>query len=169
MNFCQKRQGHIQNPLEHLHWSFFAKMFDSVLNAPLKLTVVVYLGLCQTYLMEFNYVYPIASHKTDVSAYNSHWNEIRVITFLLYQRRQKNYFEKQLFSFFKYEEILINIKNMLRTSYLNVKPCILYNKKYMIASTQKTNTEIFTFISVLVFKLLNRKGLFLNRKNNKDC
>ena len=39
----------------------------------------------------------------------------------------------------------------------------------MIEKKKKTNTEIFTFISVLVFKLLNRKGLFLNRKNNKDC
>ena len=36
----------------------------------------------------------------------------------------------------------------------------------MIASTQMTNTEIFAFIAVLIFKLLSRKFLFLNEKNN---
>ena len=34
----------------------------------------------------------------------------------------------------------------------------------MIALTQITNTEIFAFITVLVFKLLGRKVLFINRK-----
>ena len=38
----------------------------------------------------------------------------------------------------------------------------------MIASTQKTNTETFVFIAVLVFKLLSRKSLFLNRKDNRN-
>ena len=37
----------------------------------------------------------------------------------------------------------------------------------MIASTQITNTEIFGFIAVLVFKLLSRKVLFIKRKDNK--
>ena len=37
----------------------------------------------------------------------------------------------------------------------------------MIASTQITNTEIFAFITVLVFKLLSRK--VLNRKDNRNC
>ena len=36
--------------------------------------------------------------------------------------------------------------------------------KYMIASTQITNTEISAFIAVLVFKLLSRKVLFVNKK-----
>ena len=36
----------------------------------------------------------------------------------------------------------------------------------MIALTQITNTEIFAFIAVLVFKLLSRKVLFINRKDN---
>ena len=36
---------------------------------------------------------------------------------------------------------------------LKVQSCILYNKKYLIASTQITNTEIFTLVTVLVFKL----------------
>ena len=37
----------------------------------------------------------------------------------------------------------------------------------MIASTQITNTEIFT--AVLVFKLLRRNVLFTNRKDNGNC
>ena len=39
----------------------------------------------------------------------------------------------------------------------------------MIASTQITNTVIFAFITVLAFKLLSRKVLFINRKDNKNC
>ena len=38
-----------------------------------------------------------------------------------------------------------------------------------MASTQITNTEIFAFIAVLVFKLLSRKVLFINRKDNRNC
>ena len=38
------------------------------------------------------------------------------------------------------------------------------NNKYMMASTQITNTEIFTFIAALVLKLFSRKALFLNLK-----
>ena len=37
----------------------------------------------------------------------------------------------------------------------------------MIALTQITNTEIFAFIAVLVFKLLSRKVLFIYRQDNK--
>ena len=44
-----------------------------------------------------------------------------------------------------------------------------FNNKYMIALTQITNTEIFAFIAVLVFKLLSRKVLFINRKDNRNC
>ena len=40
---------------------------------------------------------------------------------------------------------------------LKVQSCKLYNNNYMIASTQITNTEIFTFISALVFKILSGK------------
>ena len=47
--------------------------------------------------------------------------------------------------------------------------CKLYNDKNMITSTQITNTEIFAFIAVPVFKLLSRKVLFINRKNNRNC
>ena len=38
----------------------------------------------------------------------------------------------------------------------------------MIASRQIRNTEIFAFIAVLVFKLLSRKVLFINRKDNSS-
>ena len=52
---------------------------------------------------------------------------------------------------------------------LKVQSCKLYSSKYMIALTQTTNTEIFAFIAVLVFKLLSRKVLFINRKDNRNC
>ena len=39
----------------------------------------------------------------------------------------------------------------------------------MIALTQITQTEIFTFIFVLIFKLLSNKVLFINRKDNRNC
>ena len=39
----------------------------------------------------------------------------------------------------------------------------------MITSTQRTNTEIFAIIAVLVFKLQNPKDLFINNKGNINC
>ena len=39
----------------------------------------------------------------------------------------------------------------------------------MIASTQIKSTEIVAFIAVLVFKLMSRKVLFINRKDNRNC
>ena len=53
--------------------------------------------------------------------------------------------------------------------YLKVQSCKLYNSKYMIASKQVTNTEIFAFIAVLVFKSLSHNVLFINRKDNRNC
>ena len=41
--------------------------------------------------------------------------------------------------------------------HLKVQSCKLYNNKYMIASTQITNTEILASLAVLVFQLLSRK------------
>ena len=38
----------------------------------------------------------------------------------------------------------------------------------MIASTQITNTAILAIITALVFKLLSRKVLFINRKDNRN-
>ena len=52
---------------------------------------------------------------------------------------------------------------------LKVQSCKLCNNKYVIASAQLTNTEIFAFITVLVFKLLSRKVLFISRKDNRNC
>ena len=37
----------------------------------------------------------------------------------------------------------------------------------MFASTLITNTESFTFIAVLVFKLLSHKVLFINKQNRQ--
>ena len=48
---------------------------------------------------------------------------------------------------------------------LKVQSCKLYKTKYIITSTQK----IFAFMAVLVFKLLSRKVLFTNRKDNRNC
>ena len=39
----------------------------------------------------------------------------------------------------------------------------------MIASTQITNSEIFAFVAVLVYKLLSHKVLFISRKDNRNC
>ena len=39
----------------------------------------------------------------------------------------------------------------------------------MMAWTQITNTEVFTFIADIVFKSLSHKLLFINRKDNKKC
>ena len=52
---------------------------------------------------------------------------------------------------------------------LKVQSCKLYNNKYIIALTQITNTEIFAFKAVVVFKLLNHEVLFTNRKENMNC
>ena len=39
----------------------------------------------------------------------------------------------------------------------------------MTVLIQITNTEVFAFIAVLVFKLLSHKVLLINRKDNKNC
>ena len=61
-------------------------------------------------------------------------------------------------------KILIYQRKYLDIMNLKVPSYKLYKNKYMIASIQITNTEIFEFISVLVLKLLSRNGLFTNRK-----
>ena len=52
---------------------------------------------------------------------------------------------------------------------LKVRLCKIYNNKYIIALTQITNTEVFAFIAVLVFKLLSCKALLINVKDNRNC
>ena len=39
----------------------------------------------------------------------------------------------------------------------------------MIGATQNINTETFAFIAALAFKLLNRKLLCINSKDNRKC
>ena len=39
----------------------------------------------------------------------------------------------------------------------------------MIVSVQIKSTEIYAFKTALVFKLLSRKVLFINRKDNRNC
>ena len=41
--------------------------------------------------------------------------------------------------------------------------------KGTVMSMQIRNPEIFAFIDVLVFKLLSRKVLFINRKEKRKC
>ena len=47
---------------------------------------------------------------------------------------------------------------------LKVQSCKLCDNKYMITSTQISNTESFAFIAALVFKVLSRKVLFISRR-----
>ena len=39
----------------------------------------------------------------------------------------------------------------------------------MFASTQITNAEMFTFVTLLVSKLLSLEFYFINRKDNRNC
>ena len=71
--------------------------------------------------------------------------------------------------FIKIEACLLLAFFICLHSQLKVQSCKLYNNKYMITSTQITNIEIFAFIAVPVFELLNRKVLFINRKFNRNC
>ena len=47
---------------------------------------------------------------------------------------------------------------------LKVQSCKLHNDKYIMASTNLRNTEIFALIAILVFKLLSRRVLIISRK-----
>ena len=50
---------------------------------------------------------------------------------------------------------------------LKVQPCKLCNSKSIISTTVVTNPEVFTFITVIVFRLLSRKALFINGKGKR--
>ena len=55
---------------------------------------------------------------------------------------------------------------------LKVQSCKLYNNQYIIASTQITNTEVVTFIALLVLQLLSHKVLLIKEKREavvKSC
>ena len=57
---------------------------------------------------------------------------------------------------------------------LKVQLCKIHDNKYMIASTQTlkfpqiNNIAISAFKAILVFKLLSRKVLFINRTENRN-
>ena len=61
--------------------------------------------------------------------------------------------------------IILTILVTLRS--LKIQSSKLYKNKYMISSTQTTNTEIITLIAVLCYKLLSCKVLFINRKKQQ--
>ena len=65
----------------------------------------------------------------------------------------------------------MNFAKFLRAPFLQNTSGRLFhfNNKCMMALTRIANTEIFTFIAVLVFKFLSRKVLFINWKGNRNC
>ena len=67
------------------------------------------------------------------------------------------------------EKLTINcLKNqVIYSKPLKIQSFKLNNITFMIVSTQITNTEIFAFIVVLVFKLLRLNVLFINIKRQK--
>ena len=65
-------------------------------------------------------------------------------------------------------EVFVTIFWTLDVIRLKIQLCKSYTNKYIIASTQTTNTEIFAFIAVLVVKLWSRKVLFINKKDNRN-
>ena len=66
------------------------------------------------------------------------------------------------FSSFKETNRLLS-KGMLNI-HLKLQSSKLYNNKYMIASTQTTNSEIFAFIAVLVLKVIEPKSFVYKQK-----
>ena len=56
-------------------------------------------------------------------------------------------------------------KNWLQN--LKVQSCKLYKDKCMVAPTQITNTQIFSFLAVLDFKLLSRKVVYKQKRRKK--
>ena len=59
------------------------------------------------------------------------------------------------------KDIINTSRQPLRT--VKVKSYKFHNSEYMIASTPTTNTEMFAFIAVPVFKVL-----FIKRKDNRN-
>ena len=82
---------------------------------------------------------------------------------ILYQNRI-SYIYRRKYDALKQENLL---SYMCQYHILKVQLCKLCNNKYMNMSTQITNTDIFTFMAALVFKLLSRKVLSLNRKRQQ--
>ena len=62
----------------------------------------------------------------------------------------KAYFTGPKYRKIKKKKILHRFSNQIELQ-LKVQLCKIYNDKYMIASTQITNTEVFAVIAALVF------------------
>ena len=57
----------------------------------------------------------------------------------------------------------------LQVFFIKIQSCDLYNNKYMIASIQITQNEVFTSIAVEAFKLVGNRVLFIDKKDNRNC
>ena len=64
---------------------------------------------------------------------------------------------------------LLSVNKAFKVGELKVQSYKLWNSKYMIASTQITNTDGFAFTAVLVLRILSCKVLFIKRKGNRNC
>ena len=56
----------------------------------------------------------------------------------------------------------------LQVFFIKIQSCDLYNNKYMIASIQITQNEVFTSIAVEAFKLVGNRVLFIDKKDNRN-
>ena len=96
-----------------------------------------------------------------------------VTVYLLWTRAINLYLERAAFSEQKKsvskEGCFYRYFHILQFKKLKVQSCKLNHNKYMTASTQITNTEIFVLTAVLVFKFLSLKVLFTNKKDNRNC
>ena len=56
----------------------------------------------------------------------------------------------------------------LQVFFIKIQSCDLYNNKYMIASIQITQNEVFTSRAVEAFKLVGNRVLFIDKKDNRN-
>ena len=86
---------------------------------------------------------------------------------------------QKTFGVFRKNKIGVLARNKLHPDFLcnfeiiwllvKVQSSELYKNKYMIATALITNTEIFTFMAVLVLKLMSRTVFIINKKDNRNC
>ena len=114
--------------------------------------------------ISFNFYHLSSSTVLDIKA-NTKVNIKTTYTIALTSFSNFLSFNSSVFIFFVF---CTSTEQYLVWHLLKVQSCKSYSKKYMIALTKITNNEVFTFIAVLVFKLLNRKVLFIKRKDNRN-
>ena len=118
----------------------------------------------------YNIMYAISytSNRQTLCSLNSLFS---ILIFFLFQ--SIDLFNQMIHLTMKYNnacnKLMQQKQNTIYFKNLKGQSCKLYNSKYMITSTQITNTKFFAFIAVPVFKLLSRKVSFMNRKDNKNC